>query len=99
MPIQLCTRIFDDGHTCGSPALRGERLCYYHHPSRAKPASTSRTSRRGHRGFVITPPKNRRELQHVLGQILQRLGANQIDPKRASVLLYTLQLAAQNLPG
>ena len=32
-----CRHIFTDGHQCGSPALRGEKLCFYHHASRNPP--------------------------------------------------------------
>jgi hypothetical protein len=33
----LCTHVFDGGHACASPALRGETFCYYHHPTRPRP--------------------------------------------------------------
>ena len=33
-PIAICTYLFPDDHRCGSPALRGEDFCYYHHPDR-----------------------------------------------------------------
>ncbi len=29
-----CRHLFTDGHQCGSPALRGEELCYFHHTAR-----------------------------------------------------------------
>jgi hypothetical protein len=29
-----CHHIFPDGHRCGSPHLRRETLCYFHHPTR-----------------------------------------------------------------
>ena len=32
-----CRHIHTQGHRCGSPALRGELFCYYHHTTR-KPA-------------------------------------------------------------
>src|SRR5690349_3601436 len=27
---KLCAHVMDDGHTCGSPALRRRAFCYYH---------------------------------------------------------------------
>jgi hypothetical protein len=30
----LCRHINTSGRRCGSPALRGEQFCYYHHPNR-----------------------------------------------------------------
>ena len=29
-----CRHIFTDGHRCGSPALRNQHFCYYHHATR-----------------------------------------------------------------
>ena len=95
--IQLCTRIFDDGHTCGSPALRGERLCYHHHPSRRPIANTY--ARRSVRGFNLAAPTNRRELQLALGDIITRLASNKLNVRRASLLLYSLQIAGQHFPN
>jgi hypothetical protein len=93
--IQFCTHVFDDHHTCGSPALRGERLCYFHHPDR-KPVQNP-YARRARRGFHLPAPTNRHELQHALGEIIQRLASNRLDTQRASLLLYSLQIAGQSL--
>jgi hypothetical protein len=92
-----CRHLFPDNHRCGSPALRGEAFCYYHHPDRAPLSNT--TASRAKRGFRITPPTDARSIQLALGQVLVALGANKIDTRRASLLLYTLQLASRNLPG
>jgi hypothetical protein len=91
-----CRHLFPDNHRCGSPALRGEPFCYYHHPDRA-PVSNP-YARRARRGFQITPPTDARSLQTALSQIIVRLGANKIDTHRASLLLYSLQIASRNLP-
>jgi hypothetical protein len=95
--IQLCTYIFNDHHTCGSPALRGERLCYHHHPNRRPIPNTY--ARRSVRGFTLAAPTNRRELQTALGDIITRLASNKLDVRRASLLLYSLQLAGKSLPN
>jgi hypothetical protein len=94
-----CRHIFTDGHRCGSPCLRGEDLCYYHHTTR-KPAPRPRTpagkARRA--AFEIPLPEDRSAIQHSIGQVLQRIAANDIDPRRAGLLLYGLQIASLNLP-
>jgi hypothetical protein len=46
-----CVHIFPDTHRCGSPALRGETHCYYHHPDR-KPVANP-YARCAHRGFQL----------------------------------------------
>ena len=30
--IATCNHLFPDQHRCGSPALRGQAFCYFHHP-------------------------------------------------------------------
>ena len=88
-----CTHRFADDHRCGSPALRGEQHCYYHHPNR-KPVANP-YERRARRGFHIVAPTSPETHQQALSQVLQRLAANQLDVHRAGQMLYTLQLLAQ----
>lgn len=83
-------------HTCGSPALRGERFCFYHHPTR-KPV-TSRTERQARirehclaRRIVNVPlPQTRTELLASLNQVMALIANHQIDLRRAGLLLETL---------
>jgi hypothetical protein len=96
MPIQHCTHIFPNGHTCGSPALRGERYCYFHHPSR-HPSNTR--IRRAQRGFTLAAPRTRNEFQSALSEVIQRLASNKLDTKRGGLLVYLLQMAARDLQG
>jgi hypothetical protein len=91
----ICRHRFPDNHRCGSPCLRGQGFCYHHHPDRARVSNTTATRER--RGFRITPPTDRRSLQLALGEILVRLGTNKIDPKRAGLMLHTLQIASRDL--
>ncbi len=95
MPIPLCTHRFLDGHTCGSPALRGEQFCYFHHPRRRPVANTY--ERQSRRGFTLPAPETREEIQVAISLITERLAANKIDVHRARALLYSLQLTAQTL--
>jgi hypothetical protein len=99
-PVQLCTHIFDP-HTararhCGSPALRGQLHCYYHHPDR-RPSTPA--ARRRREAFHLVPPANRHELQHALSQVITRLAANKLDTARAGLLIYSLQIASQSMTG
>jgi hypothetical protein len=78
-----CRHIFTDGHRCGSPCLRGEDLCYYHHTTR-KPIADPQ-QRRGRRSTFDLP-------------LPERIASNDIDCRRAGLLLYGLQIASLNLP-
>ena len=92
-----CRHIFTDGRRCGSPCLRGEDLCYYHHTTRRSVAD-SHTRRTRRSTFELPLPEDRSAIQHSIGQVLQRIAANDIDPRRAGLLLYGLQIASLNLP-
>ncbi len=94
-----CRHIFTDGHRCGSICLRGEEFCYYHHTTR-KPAQNPR-ARRGRRStfdLPVTDPNDRTGLQSTIVEVLRRIASNDIDPRRAGLLLYGLQIASLNLP-
>jgi len=92
-----CRHIFTDGHRCASPCLRQEEFCYYHHTTRRPvPNPKQRRSRRS--TFHLPLPEDRSAIQASIGEVLQRIAANDIDPRRAGLLLYGLQIASLNLP-
>ena len=94
-PRYQCRHIFTDGHRCGSICLRGEPFCYYHHTTR-KPAP--RKSLGSHASFDLPLPEDRSAIQSAIGTIIQRIASNDLDPRRAGLLLYALQIASLNLP-
>jgi hypothetical protein len=96
-PIRYkCRHIFHDGHRCGSPALREEEFCYYHHTSR-RPIQEAPTRRRRQSRFTVPSPEDRSAIQTSIGLVLTRLASNDLDPRRAGLLLYGLQIASLNL--
>ena len=94
-----CRRIHVDGRRCGSPCLRGEEFCYFHHTTRT-PAKLKELAERERlrETFALPLPEDRSAIQHGIGQVLQRIASNNIDPRRAGLLLYGLQIASLNLP-
>ena len=78
-------------------ASAGKNFCYYHHTTR-KPVANPRQRRKPPLHLRAPPP--RRPLRHPasIGKILQRIASNDIDPRRAGLLLYGLQIASLNLP-
>jgi hypothetical protein len=89
--VKICTHIKVTGHSCGSPALSGERFCYFH--------------QRMIRG-VPTPPKqrihpmalieNEEGIQVALMETINAIVRNTIDLKRASLILRALAIATHN---
>jgi len=89
--VKICTHIKVTGHSCGSPALRGKRFCYFH-------------ERMIH--GVPTPPKSRihpmaliesaEGIQVALMETLNAIARNTIDLKRATLILRALSIATRN---
>ena len=89
-----CRHIMPYGAKCHAPALRGKPYCYFH--------------TRLHR-FAAEPPiapdgalrlpilEDRSAIQIALAQVLDALCSFRLDPRRAGLLLYALQIASQNV--
>ncbi len=93
-----CRHIHAAGHRCGSPCLRGEHFCYYHHLAR-RPLKI-------HDGLTPQPADTIFTLPHIedhsgihlaLADVLARIADRTVDPKRAGLLLYGLNTASLNL--
>jgi hypothetical protein len=91
-----CRHIFTDGHRCGSPCLKREQFCYYHHTTR-RPAGNTRNRGPEQTEFDISIAEDRSAIQSTIGEVLRRIARNEIDPKRAGLLLYGLQIASLNI--
>ena len=89
----LCRHVFTEGHRCGSPALRGQSLCYYHGRTRREAGISGNTH-----CFAMPRIDDRATIQLALYEVLSRVAGGDIEYKRGSVLLYGLQIASANLP-
>jgi len=95
----LCRHIFADGHQCGARALRSQNFCYYHYAHRT-PVLVGQRRRQPRSGFDLTRLDgldNHTSIQLSLTEVLGRIANNTIDPRRAWLLLYGLQIAGRNL--
>jgi hypothetical protein len=98
-PRFQCRHIHASGHRCASPSLRHETFCYFHHSTRKPIAQQELALRRGKQAtFRLPEPEDRTAIQLAIGEILHRLAANDLDNKRAGLMLYALQIASSNLP-
>jgi hypothetical protein len=93
-----CRHIFTDGRRCASPCLREEEFCYFHHTTR-RPIANPKQRRTRQSTFHLPIPEDRSAIQSSIGEVLRRIAANEIDPRRAGLLLYGLQIASLNLPS
>jgi hypothetical protein len=94
--IARCQHIKINGTQCGSPAMRGRRLCYFH-----LNASTLQTFRMGD-PRCITPYtlpllEDAESIQIALMRVTDMIVKNLLQPKQAGLILYALQTASYNL--
>jgi len=88
---QTCHHVMPNGLRCQSPAMRGCAFCYFHGrrvPVRkAAPAATR---------IQMPAALDRKGITETLHQVLNALANNKISARRASILLYGLQMAIKD---
>jgi hypothetical protein len=93
-----CQFIKADGEPCGSPAMKRKRLCYFHSKTtieRSRRKQASAQSGRCSSGRVELPVlEDDLAIQMAVTNICRQLADESIEPKRASTLLYGLQVAS-----
>ena len=77
--IPNCNFIKPDGVRCGSPALRGMRLCYFHARRRPKPRP------------VVPEVPDPTDTTAVLNWLMYRLMKGTLDTRAAGQIIYSLQ--------
>ena len=100
-----CRHIHVTGLRCGSPCLRGENFCYYHHSTRRPPQPLAQgpspqeppTQDPLTAVFTLSSLEDHTSIQLALTEVLTRLAANSLDPARARLLLRGLHIASDNL--
>lgn len=96
MPITCppCQHTHPNGNRCGSPALRGQQFCFYHHPARPRPSSPARAARAS---FYVPPITDAEEFQLALSEVIRRVADGSLDLERANFLFTALQVAKASL--
>jgi hypothetical protein len=99
-----CQHIKVNGTQCGCPALRRNKLCYFHkrhHEERVElnleRLKDDRARRRRNVTIELPVLEDANSIQISLMQIMRLIIAGQIDGKSAGLLLYALQTASANL--
>lgn len=92
-----CRHIFTAGRQCGSPCLRTEQFCYFHHTTR-RPISDPKLRRARTSTYDLPVPEDRDSIRAGIAQVMHDIANNHIDPRRAGLILYSLQIALSALP-
>ncbi len=90
-----CHHLKANGVWCGSPALRGHRYCYFHHAWRETRPKFD--ARRKPTAVELPVLEDANAVQVALQRLMQAVLADQVDSRKAGLLLYALQTAASNL--
>lgn len=83
-----------NGCKCNAPALRGKPYCYFHTRLHTYAKAPPRTPDEPLRLPIL---EDRSAIQLALAQVFDALGSSHLDPRRAGLFLYGLQIASQNV--
>ncbi|HZD32990.1 MAG TPA: hypothetical protein VE779_15175 [Candidatus Angelobacter sp.] len=92
MSYRTCAHLKEDGALCQSPALRGKKLCFYHHRDHQRQQYLGRILRQNDPLRPTAPlPKTLTDMQNTLYEIITAVANDGITIRRAGKLLYALQ--------
>ena len=95
--VYRCQYIKGDGIQCGAPALRDHTYCYFHNNWRESELRRLRGEEQSPFPMGIPDPEDANAIQGAFTQIIRLMLTDQIDDRRAGLLLYALQTSAINL--
>ena len=91
-----CRHIFPNGKKCESPALRKQDFCFFHHNKRNRQSSSKRSSQPSTVAHHLLQLEDGDAIGIALSEVVLALAANRIDPRRAQILIYGLQVASNH---
>jgi hypothetical protein len=101
MQLTLCRHIKTNGTRCQAPSLTGDIWCYFH--SRLHQTHKRFRHNDATRGYLIpgqhiqlSALEDRESVQVALSVVINALATGNLDTRRATALLYGLQLASHN---
>jgi hypothetical protein len=98
MSLRTCDHLKEDGILCGSPALHGEKLCYFHQRDHKRSQYAAGAIRRADiLGPRLPLMKSIPQIQAAFYEIVTALAAHRVPLQRASARLFDLQQAAAAL--
>jgi hypothetical protein len=104
MQYTLCRHIKTNGTRCKAPSLTDGLWCYFHHRLHQRHNTFRPTE--ATRGYLIpgqhvelSALEDRESVQVALSVVINALATGKLDIRRATALLYGLQLASNNARG
>ena len=98
MSCPTCNHRKADGVLCGSPALHGQKFCYFHTRQRHDAMYGARARRRHSTiRFDLPPLDDMHVIQDLLSQLMSALCSDTIDYRRATAMLSALRMASSEL--
>src|SRR5215469_15189578 len=95
MSCPTCRHRKSDGILCGSPALHGQKYCFFHSRQRRDAVYGAKARRRHSVCRLDLPALDDPDAIHTaLSQLIAALAADTIDYRRAGVMLSTLRFAS-----
>jgi hypothetical protein len=95
--IRRCQHIKVNGTQCGSPALREEKLCFFHTQWTRKNREIHPEMHESRWNITLALLEDANSIQMGLGEVMRMLVTRLIDHKTAALMLYALQTASSNL--
>ena len=104
MQLALCRHIKTNGTRCKAPSLTEGLWCYFHARLHQRHQTFRHTE--ATRGYLVpgqhielSALEDRESVQVALSVVINALATGQLDTRRATALLYGLQLASNNTRG
>jgi hypothetical protein len=95
--IELCQHIKISGSRCGAPAMRDQQFCRFHEACFAITIDVSTSAAVPRAPFLLPALEDATSIQVAISQVCEHLLHRRLDPNKAGVLLYAMQVASSNL--
>ncbi len=95
MSCRICHFPKPDGSPCGSPALHGKRLCYFHHRDQQRRQYVAAVLRQADvLGPRLPRMKSLYDVHVAISEVLNAMADQRLSTQRAGRILFDLQQAA-----
>jgi len=96
-PGERCQHIKINGERCGAPALHERNFCRFHNCCRSAEFDISISAAEPAAFFYLPTLEDAASIQATITQVCEHLLHRRLDPKKAGVVLYGMQVALSNL--